>query len=150
MNRQRVSTGYAELNIYNRLYNKDNLLVYEKQVKAMQNRTAAGLSIGARARQTVRAHRLAAGYFAYAATGFVAANAFVLGGLAPFGIAFAASAKPRYYAGATLGATLGYLMSFHMMTNVKYIVAMALLFGLRVMLGSGTLTRFCARVPDRL
>ena len=61
MNRQRVSTGYAELNIYNRLYNKDNLLVYEKQVKAMQNRTAAGLSIGARARQTVRAHRLAAG-----------------------------------------------------------------------------------------
>ena len=35
MNRQRVSTGYAELNIYNRLYNKDNLLVYEKQVKAM-------------------------------------------------------------------------------------------------------------------
>lgn len=81
MNRQRVSTGYAELNIYNRLYNKDNLLVYEKQVKAMQNRTAAGLSIGARARQTVRAHRLAAGYFAYAATGFVAANAFVLGGL---------------------------------------------------------------------
>ena len=51
MNRQRVSTGYAELNIYNRLYNKDNLLVYEKQVKAMQNRTAAGLSIGARARR---------------------------------------------------------------------------------------------------
>lgn len=43
--------------------------------------------------------------------------------------------SPRYYAGATLGATLGYLMSFHMMTNVKYIVAMALLFGLRVMLG---------------
>ncbi|WP_162614208.1 SpoIIE family protein phosphatase [Anaerotruncus colihominis] len=149
MNRQRVSTGYAELNIYNRLYNKDNLLVYEKQVKAMQNRTAAGLSIGARARQTVRAHRLAAGYFAYAATGFVAANAFVLGGLAPFGIAFAASAKPRYYAGATLGATLGYLMSFHVMTNVKYIVAMALLFGLRVMLGSGTLTRFCARVSGQ-
>ena len=98
----------------------------------MQNRTGlAGLSIGARARQAVRAHKLGLGYLGYIAAGFVSANAFVLGGLAPFGVAFAASAKQQFGAAAILGATLGYLFSLDVLGNVKYIVAMAFLFLLR-------------------
>ena len=108
----------------------------------MQNRTGlAGLSIGARARQAVRAHKLGLGYLGYIAAGFVSANAFVLGGLAPFGVAFAASAKQKFGAAAILGATLGYLFSLDVLGNVKYIVAMAFLFLLRWVLSSGSLLK---------
>lgn len=113
----------------------------------MQNRTgAAGAALGARARQTLRAHRLEMEYLVCAVTGFLSANAFVLGGLAPFGVAFAAAAKKKDYAAAVLGATLGYLASFRLVTNIKYVAAMLLLFLLRWGGESGSFAR-SLRIP---
>ncbi|MEM1484818.1 SpoIIE family protein phosphatase [Oscillospiraceae bacterium PP1C4] len=108
----------------------------------MQNKTEAGvIALKTRAKQSLWAHRLAAELLAYIAMGFVAANAFVLGGLAPFGVAFAASAKPKFTAAAALGATMGYLLSFRMLSNIKYVLAMLILFVLQWGISSGTLFR---------
>ncbi len=98
----------------------------------MQNRSAAGsLALGQRVRQTVRAHKLGAAFAAYGAGGFLSANAFVLGGLAPFGVSFAAAAPDKYAPAAILGAALGYLISYQVFSNIKYVIAMLLLFLLR-------------------
>ncbi len=108
----------------------------------MQNRTTIReMTFGERILQELRAHRLIVEYLAYLVTGFISANAFVLGGLAPFGVAFAASAKEKYHAAATLGATLGYMISFHVEGNLKYILAMLILFTLRKFIQSGELLR---------
>ena len=108
----------------------------------MQNRMSLEeRSIGDRTRQTLRAHRAEAELVGYMVVGFVAANACVLEGLAPFGVAFAAAAKPKFTNAAILGATAGYLLSFQMLGNVKYILALALLFLVRWMTGSSLLLR---------
>lgn len=98
----------------------------------MQNRTSVReMALGERIVQGLRAHQIAIEYFVYLVTGFISANAFVLGGLAPFGVAFAASSKQKYHSAATLGATLGYLISFSVEGNLKYILAMLILFAMR-------------------
>lgn len=116
------------------------MLVYEEQVTDMQNKMESGAAaLGTRAKQSLRAHHFAVETGVHIATGFVAANAFVLGGLAPFGVAFAAAAKPKCAAAATLGAALGYLLSFRAASNIKYLAAMIILFLVRWMFSSGTL-----------
>ena len=108
----------------------------------MHNRTTIReMTLGERMLQELRAHRLIVEYVVYLVTGFISANAFVLGGLAPFGVALAASAKEKYHAAATLGATLGYMISFHVEGNLKYILAMLILFTLRKFIQSGKLLR---------
>ena len=108
----------------------------------MQSKLAwENIALGERARQVLRAHRIGAAFAAYTITGFLSANAFVLGGLAPFGVAFASAAAPQYAAPAILGATLGYLASYSMLSNIKYVCAMLLLFLIRWCVSSGTLMR---------
>lgn len=108
----------------------------------MQNRTSIReMAFGERILQGLRAHRLAVEYFVYLVTGFISANAFVLGGLAPFGVAFAASAKDKFHSAATLGATLGYMISFNVEGNLKYILAMLILFALRKFFQGGRILR---------
>ena len=66
-----------------------------------------GLSVRDRAKQSLRSHRALIECAVYTVTGFVSANAFVLADLAPFGIAFAAAAKPQFYPAAVIGSILG-------------------------------------------
>lgn len=66
----------------------------------------------------------------WAAAGFIASKAAILGALSPFGIAYAAAAKEKDAPAAMLGAALGYLV-FAPAGFIKYILAMALLAALR-------------------
>ncbi|WP_066453108.1 SpoIIE family protein phosphatase [Anaerotruncus rubiinfantis] len=128
----------------------DNLVSYEKKVTIMQNSVRpGGIALMERARQSLRAHRMGAAYLGYILVGFVSANAFVLGGLAPFGVAFASAAKAKYAAAATLGAALGYLLSFDVMGNIKYVIAMLLVFLIRWGLSTSSLTKW-TRVSRQL
>ena len=113
----------------------------------MQNHIGAGdLALMERARQSLRAHRLGAGYLLCIAAGILSANASVLDGLAPFGVAFAAAAKQKYLPAAALGAAVGYMLSFRQMSNIRYLAAMTILFLLRWGLSSGMLTQWI-RLP---
>lgn len=85
-------------------------------------------SEAARERQAVGKYALQSAL--WAAAGFVASKAVVLGVLSPFGIAYAAAAKEKNALAAMLGATLGYLI-LAPAGFVKYVLAMALLAALR-------------------
>ena len=116
----------------------------------MQNSKSVGLpSLGPRLRQALRAHRGAARAAGCAAGGFLAANAVILGELAPFGVAFAASVPPRDGAAAGLGAVVGYLAGFAHTGQVRYLTAMLTLFLVRWMFSSGSLARG-VRIPRQL
>lgn len=116
------------------------MLLYEKWVWIMHEKIGTGgTALGERAKQTFRQHRLIAEAVLYVLIGYASANAFVLGGLAPFGVAFAAGAKPKNTAAAILGASIGYLVSFRVMTNIKYILAMVILFLVRWCFSSGSI-----------
>ena len=116
----------------------------------MQNSKSLGsLSLGPRLQQALRAHRTAARSLACIFGGFLAANAVVLGELAPFGVAFAASVRQRDAAAAGLGAVLGYLAGFSRAGEVRYLTAMLTLFLVRWMFSSGTLARGL-RIPRQL
>ncbi len=65
-------------------------------------------------------------YLACAICGFVLSNAFLLGQLAPFGVAFTAASKRDRTAIAGAGSLLGYLFSFHPENNTRYIAAVVL------------------------
>lgn len=72
----------------------------------------------------------------WAGAGFIASKAMVLGVLAPFGISFAAAARPKNAPAAMLGASLGYLLFFPA-GFLKYILAMLLLLLLQLKPVSG-------------
>ena len=65
-------------------------------------------------------------YLACAICGFVLSNAFLLGQLAPFGVAFTAAGKRDRTAAAGAGSLLGYLFSFHPENNTRYVAAVVL------------------------
>jgi len=66
----------------------------------------------------------------WAAAGFLAAKASVLGTLSPFGIAYGAAVKKNDAPAAIIGAMIGYI-AFAPPGFVKYVLAMLLLAGLR-------------------
>ena len=109
-----------------------------------------GLSVRDRAKQSLRSHRALIECAVYTVTGFVSANAFVLADLAPFGIAFAAAAKPQFYPAAVIGSILGYVLSFSSLGNVKYVLASMLLFAVRWAFSSGTLMKNTTVAPPVL
>ena len=65
-------------------------------------------------------------YLACVVCGFILSNAFLLGQLAPFGVAFAAAGKKERATAAGAGALLGYIFSVHPENNTRYIAAVAL------------------------
>lgn len=65
---------------------------------------------------------------------FAAANAAVLGELAPFGAAAVAAAQRRNTVGAALGAVMGYIFSMSTGNNVRYIAAVLTVLGLKLVL----------------
>lgn len=62
-------------------------------------------------------------YLACMLCGFILSNAFLLGQLAPFGVAFTAAGKKNELRAAGAGALLGYIFSFHPENNTRYIAA---------------------------
>lgn len=79
--------------------------------------------------------RQAIGYYIlrsvlWAAAGFLASKAVVLGTLSPFGIAYAAAVKEKDAPAAILGVALGYV-AFAQAGFLKYVLAIALLAALR-------------------
>lgn len=66
----------------------------------------------------------------WAAAGFVASKAAVLGALSPFGVAYAAAVREKDAPAAMLGAALGYVVMAPA-GFLKYVLAMALLAALR-------------------
>lgn len=74
--------------------------------------------------------------------GMILANAFLLGQLAPFGVAFTASGKKERTAAAGAGALLGYLFSFHPESNTRYVVAVALAVAAKWILPAGLLRKY--------
>lgn len=70
----------------------------------------------------------------WAIISFAAANAAVLGGLAPFGAAATAAAPRRDAVGAALGAVMGYIFSMSTGNNVRYIAAVLTVLGLKLVL----------------
>lgn len=65
-------------------------------------------------------------YLACMLCGFILSNAFLLGQLAPFGVAFTAAGKKERTTAAGAGALLGYIFSFHPENNTRYIAAVTL------------------------
>ncbi|MDL2232845.1 SpoIIE family protein phosphatase [Ruminococcaceae bacterium OttesenSCG-928-L11] len=91
----------------------------------MENRTdMTGVAAMDKLRQVVKSNRTILELAGAAVSGFVMANSFILGGIAPFGVSFAAALTGRYAHCAALGALLGYVFSSHLLTNIKYIAAL--------------------------
>ncbi len=63
---------------------------------------------------------------------FAAANAYLFGGLAPFGAAAVAAARRRDSIAATLGAVIGYAISKSPENNMRYIAAVLVVFGAKL------------------
>lgn len=63
---------------------------------------------------------------------FAAANAQLLGELAPFGAAAVAAAKRRDTVGAALGAIMGYIFSMRTGNNARYVAAVLIVMGLKL------------------
>lgn len=92
-------------------------------------------------------------YLACVVCGFILSNAFLLGQLAPFGVAFAAAGKKERATAAGAGALLGYIFSVHPENNTRYIAAVALTVAVKWLLPphldeqKSTLdsTRYCVR-----
>lgn len=65
---------------------------------------------------------------------FAAANASLLGELAPFGAAAVAAAKRRDAVGATFGAIMGYIFSMSTGNNARYVASVLVVLGLKLVL----------------
>lgn len=63
---------------------------------------------------------------------FAAANAFMFGKTAPFGVAAAAAARKNNAFGAAFGAVLGYIFSSSPENNLRYIGAVLIVFGMKL------------------
>ena len=63
---------------------------------------------------------------------FAAANAVLFGGLAPFGAAAVAAARRRDAVGAAFGAIMGYIFSMSTGNNIRYIAAVLVVLGLKL------------------
>ena len=98
----------------------------------MQNQTGtAGPPLAQRLRQTMGAHKKWFVAALCACTGYVMANSFLSGGVAPFGVAFCAALPGPHAAGAALGAIVGYLVKAGPLSGMKYIAAILLVLALR-------------------
>lgn len=75
---------------------------------------------------------------------FLMANAYVMGDMAPFGIALAASVRREHSLAAGLGAMAGYLFSFQPASNSRYIVSLLLLAAVRWVAGGERLQKYRA------
>lgn len=68
----------------------------------------------------------------WALLSFAAANAFILGEIAPFGPAAAAASKRNDAAAAAFGAVMGYVLSGDPLGNMRYIAAVLVVFGAKL------------------
>ncbi|MBR3953301.1 MAG: SpoIIE family protein phosphatase [Oscillospiraceae bacterium] len=73
---------------------------------------------------------LSIGIWAFAA--FAAANTMMFGKLAPFGVAAASAARKNNSVGAAFGALLGYIFSPSPENNLRYIGAVLIVFGMKL------------------
>ncbi|MDR2932766.1 MAG: hypothetical protein LBV27_06620, partial [Oscillospiraceae bacterium] len=93
----------------------------------MQNRTdMTGVAIMDKARLLIKNNSKWVRMVISAVTGFIMANSFIFGGVAPFGVAAAAALKGWDSYCAALGALLGYVLASNMLVNMKYIAALLL------------------------
>ena len=110
----------------------------------MQHRTDyIGIPFGEKLRQLLLENRRLLAQMAAAAAGAVMAGGRIVGGIAPFGVAFAAAVPEGLFAPALFGALFGYLW-LQPAGGMEYVAAVLLLGALRWTLGSGSLWR---RVP---
>lgn len=65
---------------------------------------------------------------------FAAANAVLLGNLAPFGAAAVAAARRKDAMGAAVGAIMGYIFSMSTGNNIRYIASVLVVLGLKLVL----------------
>ena len=65
---------------------------------------------------------------------FAAANAVLLGNLAPFGAAAVAAARRKDAMGAAVGAIMGYIFSISTGNNIRYIASVLVVLGLKLVL----------------
>ena len=114
----------------------------------MQNRTDyAGVPIRDRLRQTAGQYRRYLEMAAAAGGSAVFAGAYILGGIAPFGVALAAAVPSDLFLPALFGALFGYLWFPAPGSGMEYAAAVLLLGGVRWTLGSGSLWKRFPYVP---
>ncbi len=107
----------------------------------MQNRTDfIGISLGERLKHAADQNRRLLGLAASAVLSAVFSGSYLLGGIAPFGVAFAAAVPLEYSTPAIFGALVGYLWAPHQ-AGMQYIAAVLLLGGVRWTLGTGSMWR---------
>ena len=108
----------------------------------MQNRTDfIGISLGDRLRQAAAQNQRLLRLIASALVSAVFSGSYILGGIAPFGVAFAAAVPLEYSTPAIFGALVGYLWAPGGQGGMQYIAAILLLGGVRWTLGTGSLWR---------
>lgn len=101
-------------------------LVEKKRGIAVLKAEEKSMPVSARMIGFLKGQTALLGYVGSVLFGFVLANAFLMGQIAPFGVSYVAACKKEHSLTAGVGALLGYLFSFHAQNNTHYIVALIL------------------------
>ncbi|WRS27105.1 SpoIIE family protein phosphatase [Oscillospiraceae bacterium MB08-C2-2] len=102
----------------------------------MQNRSeAVRISPANRLSRSLEANRPLIRLAGSALLGYVMANSFLFGTVAPFGVAFCAAVGGGAAAGAGLGAILGYVFTLGEITNIKYVTGIMIVLAIKLLFG---------------
>ncbi len=98
----------------------------------MKNRTdIIGINFQDRLWHILRSNTRITGFIIIGIMGFFMSNSVIFGIMAPFGVALCAAADRENMLSAAVGSVLGYIFTFNLQSNMKYIIAITLIISIR-------------------